>query len=433
MYICTLAKLQYIILSKSTFFPAYLLTFVNTLGFSILIPVLPFIVEKYNAPEYVYGLILSLYAFFQFLGAPFLGGLSDRIGRKPVLLISQIGTLLSWFIFAIAYFVPSDIEFIYALPIWIIILARILDGLTGGNISATNAYISDVTTKKQKSVIFGYLGGIAGLGIIIGPGIGGVAAGGPISWLGTILIALSISLLTVFAIQFMLKESLPINKRRQKSKFNLLTTLLVTKRIKELNPTSFIKKVFLLRLIMGVIMASYIGTVALYIKDLFLFNEQEVGFFMLFVGAYLAINQAFLYKIVVKKLGELKTMVLGFALMMIGFVLITIKVDIVFYMMLYFVLNLGFSLVLPVFNSLISQYGEASKQGEAMGISESINSLCMAIFPILAVLLFTKIDYQIYYILGLVPLIGIFIIFRILKESKNEQPVIKSGILEQSI
>ena len=79
--------------------PAYLLTFVNVLGFSILMPVLPFIVESYSAPKWVYGLLITLYSLFQFVGAPYLGGLSDRLGRKPVLLISQGGTLLSWVVF----------------------------------------------------------------------------------------------------------------------------------------------------------------------------------------------------------------------------------------------------------------------------------------------------------------------------------------------
>ena len=88
--------------------PAYLLTFVNVLGFSIMIPVLPFIVREANAPDYIYGLLLSTYSFFQFIGSPYLGKLSDSKGRKPILLISQLGTFLSWGIFAVAYFIPYN-------------------------------------------------------------------------------------------------------------------------------------------------------------------------------------------------------------------------------------------------------------------------------------------------------------------------------------
>lgn len=401
------------------FLPAYFLTFVNTLGFSILIPVLPFVVKDvYDAPEFVYGLILSLYAFFQFIGAPYLGSLSDRIGRKPVLVISQIGTLLSWFIFIIAYFLPTEPVILLALPLWVIIIARIFDGITGGNISVTNAYISDVTTPKEKSTIFGYLGGIAGLGIIIGPGIGGLASSGSIGYLGAVLIAFAISLITTFSIIFWLNESNKNIGEAKKEKFSLSKTLLVTKRIKTLNASYVINKIFLLRFVMGLIMASYIATIPLFVVDLFGFDQKQLGFFMLFVGMYLALNQAFAYKFVVSKLGEIKTMFLGFCLMMIGFYCITLEVNIYLYLALYYILNLGFSLVLPVFNSIISQKGEPTKQGEAMGISESIASICMAAFPVLAAILYGQIGLYVYYILALVPLVALYIIYKIIQHEK---------------
>lgn len=403
---------------SNKFVPAYLLTFVNTLGFSILIPVLPFVVKQYGAPEYVYGIILSLYAFFQFLGAPLLGSLSDRIGRKPVLLISQLGTLLSWIIFGVAYFVSADIIYILALPIWIIIFARIFDGITGGNISVTNAYVSDIASPKQKSSIFGYLGGIAGLGIIIGPGLGGIAAGAGWGYLGTVLMATVISLITTFAIIFFLKESLPLDKRRSKQRFSLSKTIFVTKRIKEVNPSFLIRRILLLRLIMGIIMAAYIGTIPLFLLEFYQFDEKEIGIFMMVVGSYLAINQVFAYRVFVKKLGELKTMLVGFFLVGIGFILITIQTNVYLYVALYYILNLGFSLVLPVFNSIIAQKGAPDKQGEIMGISESIASLSMALIPAVAGIIYTNIDHQIYYILAGATLVGIYTIIEILRKEK---------------
>ena len=87
--------------------PAYLLTFVNVLGFSILMPILPFVVDNYGAPKWVFGLLLSLYSSFQFIGAPFLGSLSDSVGRKKILLVSQAGTLLSWIVFVVALMLPE--------------------------------------------------------------------------------------------------------------------------------------------------------------------------------------------------------------------------------------------------------------------------------------------------------------------------------------
>ncbi len=403
---------------KKKFLPAYLLTFVNTLGFSILIPVLPFIVVQYGAPKYVYGLLLSLYSAFQFIGSPYLGKLSDRKGRKPILLISQIGTLLSWVIFGIAYFLPADYVFIYALPLWVIAISRILDGITGGNVSVTNAYISDITTTVEKRTIFGFLGGIAGIGIIVGPGIGGFASSSSLGYLGTILIALAVSTITVLAIVFFLKESLvKTNKKAEPAaKTPLLDKILVSRRIKSLNPKSIVKKIFLLRLIMGISLASYISTVALFVIDIFDWNEKEVGVFMLFVGLFLSFNQAFVYRRVVNQLGEVKTLALGFLLMAIGFIAITLTNDVVLFVLLYFILNLGISISMPVFNSVISQKANEEKIGEAMGISESIGALSNATFPVIAALTYSVIFYKFYYVLSAVSLVGFYLSFKMAKK-----------------
>ena len=115
------------------FVPAYLLTLVNVLGFSLLLPVLPFVVEQYGGSKTMYGALLSSYSIFQALGAPYLGKLSDSIGRKPVLLISQAGTLLAWIIFGASYFLPNITVLGIALPLILIGFSRILDGVISLN------------------------------------------------------------------------------------------------------------------------------------------------------------------------------------------------------------------------------------------------------------------------------------------------------------
>ena len=204
--------------------PAYLLVLVNILGFSLMLPVLPFIVEDYGAPKYVYGILLSSYSLFQFLAAPYLGKMSDFKGRKPVLLISQAGTLACWGVYVLAYFMPNTSIFGYALPLYFIALARIVDGITGGNNSVTQAYVADITTQEEKSYVFGYLGGIVGLGLIIGPGVGGFLSSGSIGYLGTVLCALFISTITLISIYVNLEESLPEEKRApfEKQKLSLI-------------------------------------------------------------------------------------------------------------------------------------------------------------------------------------------------------------------
>ncbi len=389
--------------------PAYLLTFVNVLGFSILMPVLPFIVNDYGAPKWVFGLLLTLYSTFQFIGAPYLGSLSDTKGRKPILLISQAGTLLSWIIFAVALLLPDFPVFGLALPLVIIGLSRILDGITGGNVSTTNAYVSDVTTREEKSYIFGYLGGIAGLGFIVGPALGGFSASFSIGYLGTVFVTMGISIITLLTIIFWLKESHPEEKRIERNRQPLWKSIFIVRRVKELNPSPLIKSLFTLKAFFSSMMAFYIATISLYLIDLFGFDEGELGLFLLVAGAFLAFNQAFLSKQFIKRLGEFKTLLIGLGLSTIGLIALTLTSNLYLFIGFYYILNLGLSLSFPTFNALITIHANPKKQGEILGISESINSLATAIFPVLAAALYGIIGYQLYYIIAALPLIALFL------------------------
>lgn len=394
---------------KKKFLPAYLLTFVNVLGFSIVMPILPFVVEDYGAPKWVFGLLLTLYSAFQFVGAPFLGSLSDSMGRKRILIISQIGTLLSWFIFAAALMIPDIPIWGASLPLIIIALARIFDGATGGNVSVTNAYISDITDRKEKSEIFGYLGGIAGIGFIVGPGIGGIAVGTPLGFLGTILIAILVSTITLIVILFWLKESHPPEKRVKRVRQSLWTVLYIPGRIKTVNPSEVIKTLFTLKMIFSSMMAFYIGTMALFVKDLFDFDAQELGGFLFIAGAFLAFNQVVLSKVFVRKYGEFPTLLIGLALCTIGLSALTISTNFFVFVAFYYVLNLGLSLCFPTFNALIAMHANPQKQGEIMGISEGINSLSMAIFPAVSAYLYDVFGFGVYFFFSILPLVTFLI------------------------
>ncbi len=379
------------------------------MGFSILMPVLPFIVSDYGAPEWVYGLLLTLYSAFQFIGSPYLGSLSDEKGRRPVLLLSQAGTLLSWVIFLIALSLPNVPVFGYALPIWIIVFSRMLDGITGGNISVTNAYVADVTTKKEKSYVFGYLGGIVGIGLIIGPGIGGFAASTTLGYAGTLWAAIGISTAAILAIYFWLKESHPVEKRIKHKHKPFIRNFFILRQIRELNPDPVIKLLFMLKILFSIMSACYMGTIVLYIIDLFDFNKVEVGQFLLVVGVFLAINQAIISKWFIKKLGVYKTLVIGLALSAIGAVAITLTDNLYLYLGLYYILNLGFSLCYPTFIALVSSHADPEHQGEVMGIYESINALAMTTFPVLAAWAYGNIGSKIYYFMALLPFVALIV------------------------
>ena len=389
--------------------PAYLLTFVNVLGFSILMPVLPFIVNFYGAPKWVFGLMLTLYSASQFVGSPLLGAMSDQQGRKPILMVSQAGTLLSWIVFFGALFIPNVSIYGLAIPLLIIGLARVLDGITGGNASVANAYVADVTTPDQKAYIFGYLGGIAGIAMIVGPAIGGISAGTSLGYKGTILTAIVISAITLITIRYWLKESLPEGKRRTKERQSISKSFFVLRRIRAVQPKPIIKTLFIIKFFFSTMMAFYISSISLFLIDLFTFDEKELGFFMLFVGIFLAFNQAFLAKRFINKFGQYKTLLIGLSLSTIGLICLTLTDILYLYIGFYYIMNLGLSLCFPTFNGLIAQHANPERQGEIMGISESINSLALALFPVLGAGLYGLIGFNLYYFIALLPLTGLII------------------------
>lgn len=389
------------------FIPAYLLTFVNVLGFSILMPILPFVVDSYGAPKWMFGLLLTLYSAFQFIGAPLLGGMSDSMGRKKILLVSQTGTLLSWVIFAIALSLPEFPVFGIALPLIIIAVSRAFDGITGGNASVTNAYISDITTREEKGYIFGYLGGIAGIGMIIGPGLGGLAGSTSLGYLGTIFVSMAVSIIALLTIFFWLKESHPPEKRVPREKQNLWKLLNIPGRIKKADPDEAIKSIFTIKMLFSSMMAFYIGTMALFLIDRFKFDTGELGMFFFVAGAFLAFNQAVLSKQFVKRLGEFRTLIVGLALSTIGMVFLTVSSNLYVFIGFYYVLNLGLSLCFPTFNALISMHANPKKQGEIMGISEAINSFAMALFPVVSALLYDFFGFGLYFFISALPAFGL--------------------------
>jgi len=202
-----------------TIFPILLVNFIGTLGYSIILPFLIILVIKFGGNELIYGTIGATYSFFQLIGAPILGRWSDKFGRKKILLLSQGGTFLAWVLFVVALRIPSttltEVDssilgiFILTTPLLILFFARALDGITGGNVSVANAYLADITTEKYRKSNFGKMAASGNLGFIIGPALAGVLGGTILGELLPVLIAMFISLIAIFVIAFLLRESKP--------------------------------------------------------------------------------------------------------------------------------------------------------------------------------------------------------------------------------
>ncbi|MHB8744236.1 MAG: MFS transporter, partial [Sulfuricaulis sp.] len=165
--------------SHVSLYPILAVNFVGTLGFSIVLPFLVYLVTKLGGNALVYGVMGATYSFFQLLGAPVLGHLSDRYGRRRILLLSQVGTLVSWGIFLVALWLPVrpwfEVHsallgvFMLTVPLIVLFFARALDGITGGNVSVANAYLADISDDTNRSANFGKMAVSANLGFILGP------------------------------------------------------------------------------------------------------------------------------------------------------------------------------------------------------------------------------------------------------------------------
>ncbi|MBO6756339.1 MAG: MFS transporter [Roseibium sp.] len=203
--------------SRSSIIAILSVNFVGTLGFSIVVPFMVFLVAKWGGNALVYGALASTYSVFQLIGAPILGRWSDRAGRRKVLLFSQMGTMLSWMIFLVAFYLPADAlldvdnvllgQFSLTLPLIVLFVARAADGLTGGNVSVANAYLADVTDEDHRTENFGRMAMSTNAGFILGPALAGLLGATAFGEMLPVIAALVISIIASVLILFGLRES----------------------------------------------------------------------------------------------------------------------------------------------------------------------------------------------------------------------------------
>jgi DHA1 family tetracycline resistance protein-like MFS transporter len=348
---------------------------IDIIGFGIIIPVLPKLIQDLTggdmseASRYG-GWLMFTYAFMQFLFAPILGNLSDRYGRRSIILISLFGFGLDYLLLA------------WAPTITWLFIARILSGITGASITTASAYIADISTPEKRAQNFGMIGAAFGLGFIIGPFIGGVLGqyGDRIPF----LFAAGLTLVNWLYGMFILPESLPADKRRkfEWSKANPVGSLLHLKKY-----PAVAGLIISLTLI-------YIGAHAVqstwsyYTMEKFKWNSAMVGYSLAFVGLMIAIVQGGLIRVVIPKLGQSKSLFTGLVMYTIGMVCFAFAGSTAFMFASCFVYCLG-GIAGPALQGIISSHVPSNEQGELQGALTSLMSATSIVGPPLMTNLFS--------------------------------------------
>lgn len=369
--------------------PIYLTAFIDLLGVGIVIPVLaPLFLDTANGVfpasydfhqrSITLGILISAYPFAQFFGAPILGGLSDRVGRKKVMIISLIGTMLGYLLFGAG---------ILSKNLWFLFVGRLIDGFTGGNIATVNSVIADVSDEKSKTKNFALVGMIFGLGFILGPFIGGVLSDPKIfpgfGYSVPFWFCAGLTFVNVLLVSAIFKESLKQKIHRPLNVFTGFINIRRAFKYKNLRTMFFV--VFLLTF--GFNMFTQFFSVFLLTK--FGLKQSEIGFLFAYIGLWVALTQGILPRIVAKKFkpaNVLRIAVVGLAVTLFVLTFPSRRFD------LYFVLPLIAlfqGLIQPNTTSIISNLGESNSQGEIMGINQSIQSVALMVPPIIDGLLST--------------------------------------------
>jgi MFS family permease len=341
-----------------------LIAVVNALGYGIIIPILYTYTERFGLNAFQYGLLFALFSLCQFLATPIIGRLSDKYGRKPLLLASIGGTAVSFFMLA---FAPNAI---------VLFLARALDGLTAGNIPVAAAVISDTTEPKDRVRGFGIIGASFGFGLFVGPAISGLTVG--ISPAIPFIIAGIISVIAVLLTWFLLPET---NKHIGEVKHDSLFNF--SKLFHSLFDPN-VGTTFLITLVYFISFGIFITSFQPFAQGVLSLNPQWISFIFSFFGLIGIISQVFFVQRLSRFFGLKKAFTISLGIVSIGFLLIGLSNNL--YMFLIASVLMGFfnNSVQPLTQAILSEETDAKSQGSMQGLNASYMSIGMIIGPLLA-------------------------------------------------
>jgi MFS family permease len=358
-------------LRSSPLLPIFLIVAVDVLGLTIMIPLLPFYAEKLGASPFEVGWLIGIYAMFQLISGPLLGRMSDHMGRKPLLIVSQIGTFVG---FMVTAFAPN---------LWVLFLARSIDGATAGNLSLAQAYIADVTKPEDRAKSFGIIGISFGLGFLIGPAISGFLAGYDYRY--PILAAAALSATSILATSLLLPSVKP-GKGKASGPGGARISLVQWGAYVEY----FRKPLLAPRLYeffaFAFSFAMFVSCLPLFVQRRLTFHgmpfgPQQLGYVWAFAGflGILLQGPQTLGRLV-KRFGEKSLLRTGFAGYAVGYVILALCHSLPVLLAATVVTSIG-GLVRPTLTSMITQATSRDEQGVVLGLTQSLTSVAQICAP----------------------------------------------------
>jgi DHA1 family tetracycline resistance protein-like MFS transporter len=357
-------------MKRSPLLVIFITVFIDLIGFGIVIPVLPFYVEgtKFNASPRAVGLLFASYSVMQLVFTPILGRLSDKYGRRPILFFSLLGTSLGFLIMG------------FATTLWMLFLGRIIDGITGGNISTAQAYIADITTPENRAKGMGIIGAAFGLGFIFGPAIGGILSRWGINI--PFLFAAGLAFANAILLYFVLPETVtPDHPARASAATGRWSQLVRSLRQSRL---AFILSIYFLSIVAFSIMTA---SFALFTMFRFGYDAHDTGWLFVFVGVIGAVIQGGLIGRLVKRFGEMSLVVAGVLLFAVSLFVIPFvgpRTGLLTLLLVGGTFAVGNSLSGPALMGLASKSVGRGEQGGALGVTQSVASLARAIGPLIS-------------------------------------------------
>lgn len=376
---------------------------------TMLFPVLPYVVQFYGQKEVVLWVLLWTFSLFQFVAAPVLWALSDSYGRKPILLITQAGTLLSWIILGLAYFMPDTrIFWLLLLPIFVVFLSRMFDGITGWNASVAQAVLADMTPPKERSKVLGKNGAVFGMSLLVGPAMGSFSVSFSISFLWTAILWSIISVVTLAIMYFSLEETLSNEDRKEKVKIKFKEINVFAQILKWWHIDT-IRYALVMKLFIFIGFVSYTSVSALYLMDEFGFSATNIWYYLTFTGSFLIFHQFVSIRYFIQKFWDRKSLLLALCFMCIWFIGMGLMFNIIFFTVFYLIAVLGISLSFTTLWALFSRSVDSKNQGEVLGMSSWLESLISIWVPILATYLYGFLNFSIFLLIACMPLLALII------------------------